>query len=168
MDKAARLFGAIASELGPALRLDAMMAVLTAWATYTQGEVRLDVDPIPATRYLDEALVLARRSGDRYLTGVALVSARSDRTASSTVPTSIAVVEGFPSANFATDTTNVTGLRRTAAAPTYDTNCFVAAQATPITYDLRLFDAAGTQIGTTLSGALNEFEARKRRFGARA
>lgn len=67
-------------------------------------------------------------------------------------------VEGFPSANFATDTTNVTGLRRTAAAPTYDTNCFVAAQATPIVYDLKLFDAAGTQIGTTLSGALNEFE----------
>jgi predicted ATPase/DNA-binding SARP family transcriptional activator len=53
--------------------------VLTAWATYTQGEVRLDVDPIPATRYLDEALVLARRSGDRYLTGVALVSAASVR-----------------------------------------------------------------------------------------
>ena len=67
-------------------------------------------------------------------------------------------VEGFPSANFATDPTNATGLKRTTAAPNYQTNCFVGAQADPVTYDIKLFDGAGAQLGTTVSGALNEFE----------
>jgi hypothetical protein len=74
-------------------------------------------------------------------------------------------VEGFPTANFATDTTNATGLRGTlpklppAPTPLYQTNCFVAAQADSITYELKLLDGTtGAQIGNTLSGALNAFE----------
>lgn len=68
-------------------------------------------------------------------------------------------IEGFPSENFATDTTNVTGLAgSTNPAPTYQSNCFVTAQADPITYDMKLFDGNGTQIGSTVSGSLNAFE----------
>ena len=34
-------------------------------------------------------------------------------------------VEGFPLANFSSNTSNATGLTRVAAAPTFQTNCFV-------------------------------------------
>jgi predicted ATPase/DNA-binding SARP family transcriptional activator len=64
------------------LRSDADLAgnlVLAAWATYTQAEARLDTEPEHAMDLLDDALNLARASGDRYLTGVALVSAASVR-----------------------------------------------------------------------------------------
>ena len=67
-------------------------------------------------------------------------------------------VEGFPSANFASETTSATGLKRTADTPFFQSNCFVAAQGDAVTYDINLFDAAGTQIGSTVSGALNAFE----------
>ncbi|HTL85713.1 MAG TPA: hypothetical protein VL856_11050 [Acidimicrobiia bacterium] len=69
-------------------------------------------------------------------------------------------IEGFPSENFATDTTNVTGLRgSTNVAPTHQSNCFVTAQADAITYDMNLFDGTtGAQIGSTVSGVLNPFE----------
>jgi len=59
-------------------------------------------------------------------------------------------IEGFPSENFATDTTNVTGLRgSTNVAPTHQSNCFVTAQADAITYDMNLFD------GTTGAVSVN-------------
>lgn len=69
-------------------------------------------------------------------------------------------IEGFPSENFATDTTNVTGLEgSTNVAPTHQSNCFVTAQADAITYDMNLFDGTtGAQIGSTVSGSLNPFE----------
>jgi hypothetical protein len=69
-------------------------------------------------------------------------------------------IEGFPSEDFATDTTNVIGLRgSTNAAPAYQSNCFVTAQADAITYDMNLFDGTtGAPIGSTVSGALNPFE----------
>ena len=68
-------------------------------------------------------------------------------------------VEGFPVANFATGTANAIGLRgSTNPAPAYQTNCFVASQADAVSYDLKLFDGAGTQIGSTVSGSLNAFE----------
>ena len=67
-------------------------------------------------------------------------------------------IEGFPLANFATATSNATGLMSVAAAPTYQTNCFVGSLADPLGYDLKLFDGAtGAQIGTTVSGNLNAF-----------
>lgn len=69
-------------------------------------------------------------------------------------------IEGFPSENFASDTTNVTGLRgSTSPAPAFTSNCFVTALTDPITYAVRLFDGpSGAQIGSTLTGSLNAFE----------
>jgi hypothetical protein len=69
-------------------------------------------------------------------------------------------IEGFPSENFATDTTNVTGLTgSTNVAPTHQSNCFVTAQADALTYDMKFFDGTtGAQIGNTVSGSLNAFE----------
>jgi hypothetical protein len=68
-------------------------------------------------------------------------------------------IEGFPTENFATDTTNVSGLvGSTNVAPTHQSNCFVTAQADPLTYDMKFFDGNGTQIGSTVSGSLNAFE----------
>jgi hypothetical protein len=54
--------------------------VTSAWATYMYGETLIDVDPTHATDLLLEALAAGRRTGDRYLTGVALTSAASVRT----------------------------------------------------------------------------------------
>jgi hypothetical protein len=68
-------------------------------------------------------------------------------------------VEGFPVDNFANDTTSSTGLKgSTNPSPTYQTNCFVASQSDPFSYELRLFDAANAQIGSTVTGSLNAFE----------
>jgi len=53
--------------------------VAVAWARYAQGEVRLEVDPPAAAALLEDALDRARALDDRYLTGVALVSAASVR-----------------------------------------------------------------------------------------
>ena len=64
-----------------------------------------------------------------------------------------------PVANFATGTTNAIGLRgSTNPAPAYQTNCFVAKQADAFRNDIKLFDGAGAQIGSTVSGSLNAFE----------
>jgi len=69
-------------------------------------------------------------------------------------------IEGFPSENFATDTTNVTGLvGSTNPGPAHQSNCFVTSQADAITYDMKLFDGTtNAQIGSTVSGSLNAFE----------
>ncbi len=48
-----------------------------AWMRYIQGELVLDTDPERAGIVLTQALEVGRRLGDRYLTGVALVSAAS-------------------------------------------------------------------------------------------
>jgi hypothetical protein len=67
-------------------------------------------------------------------------------------------IEGFPLLNFSGNTTNVTGLKSVAAAPTFQSNCFAASLADPVTYDLALFDdTTGAQIGTTVSGSLGAF-----------
>jgi hypothetical protein len=70
-------------------------------------------------------------------------------------------IEGFPVTNFSTVTANVVGLKRVAATatiPAYQTNCFVASLGDAVSYDLKLFDGSGVQIGTTVSGTLNAFE----------
>ena len=54
--------------------------VTSAWSTYIYGETLIDVDPAHATELLLDALAAGRRTGDRYLTGVALTSAASVRT----------------------------------------------------------------------------------------
>ena len=50
-----------------------------AWTTYTVGEVLMDTDPDRAARVLAQTVQEARLIGDRFLTGVALVSAASIR-----------------------------------------------------------------------------------------
>ena len=50
---------------------------MTAWVAYTEAEIRLDTEPGRAIRLLDEAIALARGIDNRYLVGVALVSAAS-------------------------------------------------------------------------------------------
>jgi hypothetical protein len=50
---------------------------MSAWVSYTEAEIRLDTDPSRAMRLLDEAVALGRAVDNRYLVGVALVSAAS-------------------------------------------------------------------------------------------
>ena len=50
-----------------------------AWSRYSAGEVLLEVDPERSAALLDEALANARAVGERYLIGVALLSAASLR-----------------------------------------------------------------------------------------
>ena len=68
-------------------------------------------------------------------------------------------IEGFPVSNFTMDTAYVAGLKRSAAPPTYQTNCFVGSLSDPVTYDLSLYDdSTGTQVGSTVSGSLGAWE----------
>jgi len=68
-------------------------------------------------------------------------------------------VEGFPVSNFNNQVSHSTGLKRQAAAPAFQTNCFVGSLDQPVSYELRLFnDTSGAQIGGTLSGSLQPFQ----------
>ena len=49
--------------------------VLLGWTTYVLAEVLIDVDPVRSQKLLLDALAEGRRTGDRYLTGVASVAA---------------------------------------------------------------------------------------------
>lgn len=66
-------------------------------------------------------------------------------------------VEGFPIGAFSGAVATVAGLKRQAAAPTYQTNCFVGALSEGANYQVALHDGAGNVIGAT-SGALQPFE----------
>lgn len=65
-------------------------------------------------------------------------------------------VEGFPIGNFANDVgaSVVLGIRRQAAAPTYQSNCFVSSIGEAVTVDMALFDGSNTQLGTTQTIAI--------------
>jgi hypothetical protein len=68
-------------------------------------------------------------------------------------------VEGFPVTDFSNQVSHATGLKRKAAAPTYQTNCFVGSLDQPVSYQLKLFnDSTGTQVGGTLVGSLTAFQ----------
>jgi len=68
-------------------------------------------------------------------------------------------IEGFPVGTFEGGTGYVTGLRRQAAAPGYQTNCFVASNGEAAGYRLVLKNGAtGAQIGAALTGALGANE----------
>jgi hypothetical protein len=68
-------------------------------------------------------------------------------------------VEGFPITDFDNQVSHATGLKRKAAAPTYQTNCFVASLDQPVSYELKLFnDSTGAQVGGTLAGSLAAFQ----------
>jgi cytochrome c551/c552 len=58
-------------------------------------------------------------------------------------------IEGYPPHTFMRGTTWVTGLKRQAAAPGYQTNCFVGALSEQVAFQLKLYSENGTQIGQT-------------------
>jgi hypothetical protein len=60
-------------------------------------------------------------------------------------------VEGYPIGGFANDNgpSVVLGLTRQAAAPTYQSNCFVSSIGEPVVVNMALFDGSNTQLGTT-------------------
>jgi hypothetical protein len=64
-------------------------------------------------------------------------------------------IEAFPIGTFEGGLQHAIGLKRQAALPTYQTNCFVAATGEAVaSYSIRLVDASGNQIGNTISGSL--------------
>jgi hypothetical protein len=68
-------------------------------------------------------------------------------------------VEGFPVTNFNNQVGHATRLKRKAAAPTYQTNCFVGSLDQPVSYQVKLSnDGTGAQVGGTLSGSLTAFQ----------
>jgi len=67
-------------------------------------------------------------------------------------------VEGFPIGNFSGQGAVASGLKRVAALPGFQTNCFVGALGEPVDYQVQLFDSSGAQIGSTLSGTLGAWQ----------
>jgi len=68
-------------------------------------------------------------------------------------------VEGFPIGNFSGGGVGTNGLKRQAAAPVYQTNCFVAALGEAVDYSITLTEpsASGT-IGNVITGSLLPYE----------
>jgi hypothetical protein len=68
-------------------------------------------------------------------------------------------VEGFPIGNFSGAGVGTNGLKRQAAAPVYQTNCFVAALGEAVDYSITLTEpsASGT-IGNVITGSLLPYE----------
>ena len=56
---------------------DDLTPIALGWSRYTLGEVLMDLDPSRASAMLEQAVADARRLGDRFLTGVALLSLAS-------------------------------------------------------------------------------------------
>lgn len=50
------------------------------------------------------------------------------------------------------------GLKRQAAAPIYQSNCFVGSTDDPTPYQIRLFGPSGVQLGNTISGSLTAYQ----------
>lgn len=69
-------------------------------------------------------------------------------------------IEGFPIGQItgSTGVSWVTGLRRTAASPGYQSNCFIGSLNEPVTVRLRLFNSAGIQLGATQSYSLSQYQ----------
>lgn len=63
-------------------------------------------------------------------------------------------VEGFPIGSFEGGLAVATGLKRIAAAPTFQSNCVVGSMHEAVNYTLQLQNSAGTVIGNTLTGSL--------------
>jgi hypothetical protein len=68
-------------------------------------------------------------------------------------------IEGFPIGHFTNQVAQSIGLKRQAAAPIYQTNCFAGSLDLPVSYELRLYDGGtGAQIGSTVTGSLAAFQ----------
>jgi hypothetical protein len=72
-------------------------------------------------------------------------------------------VEAYPIGTFSGEIGGALGLKRQSAAPTYQTNCFVAALGEPLNYSIQLRDGSNldAQIGNTVAGSLNAYEMRR-------
>jgi hypothetical protein len=71
-------------------------------------------------------------------------------------------VEGYPIGAFSGAIGVVTGLRRQAAAPNYQTNCFVGALSEPIEYQITLKSNPGSAtLGTPITGTLSAWQMRR-------
>lgn len=71
-------------------------------------------------------------------------------------------VEGFPIGVFSGAAGSVAGLRRMAAAPIYQTNCFVAALAESVQYEIALkANPGGATIGAPITGSLSPWQMRR-------
>jgi hypothetical protein len=68
-------------------------------------------------------------------------------------------VEGYPVGNFSGAVSRVYGLKRQAAAPIYQSNCFVGALGEAVDYKIDLYDGAtGAAIGSPVTGSLAPYE----------
>jgi hypothetical protein len=67
-------------------------------------------------------------------------------------------VEAFPVGNFSGGASGAIGLKRQAAAPTYQTNCFVGALGEGVDYVIRLWDANNNQLGSDVTGSLLPYQ----------
>jgi len=71
-------------------------------------------------------------------------------------------VEGFPIGAFSGAPADVIGLKRQAAAPVYQSNCFVGALGEAVSYQMILRDdTTNAIIGNPVTGSLNPFEMRR-------
>ena len=67
-------------------------------------------------------------------------------------------VEGFPSDSFSGAPADVLGLKTTAAAPNYRSNCFVGTLADPVHWQIQLYQSGTETLLGTVSGSLGAFQ----------
>jgi hypothetical protein len=67
-------------------------------------------------------------------------------------------VEGFPSENFSGSPADVLGLKTTAAAPNYRSNCFVGSLADPVNWQIQLYQSGSETLLGTVSGSLGALQ----------
>lgn len=67
-------------------------------------------------------------------------------------------IESFPIGNFSGAASGANGLKRQAAAPVYQSNCFVGALGEPVDYVIRLRDSSNNQLGSDVTGSLQPYQ----------
>ena len=67
-------------------------------------------------------------------------------------------VEGFPIGAFSGAASDVDGLKRQAASPTYQSNCFVGALSEGFSYQITLWNSSNQLIGLPITGTLTPFQ----------
>lgn len=67
-------------------------------------------------------------------------------------------VESFPIGNFSGRGSGANGLKRQAAAPVFQSNCFIGALGEPVDYLIQLRDANNNQLGNDITGSLQAYQ----------
>jgi len=67
-------------------------------------------------------------------------------------------IEGFPAGNFSAQTANVAGIKRVAAAPGFQTNCFVGSLGESVDYAIEVRDSIGNTLGAPITGSLGAWQ----------